>query len=196
MYKLEAGLHRVEYDRLMEFYHPEVFLPYCQVCPNYGARWSCPPYHQPLPRLDQFPEAYLLWVKILYDRQTRRQTVGSFEVEQVYRQAMGPVKRWAEDWAMDQQARLPGSMALSCGGCQRCWRCARLDGQPCRYPDQPRFSLESLGFHVAGIAEQLLGQQILWASKTLPAYHLLIGGVFWKKGPPPEQPLLPAIEEG
>ncbi len=194
--RLETRLRLAGRDSLMEFYRPETFLPYCQACPDYGARWSCPPYDEPLPRLEEYAGAYLLSVKILYDGKTRSETRGSQAVQAVYRRAVGRVKILAEDWALEQQRRLPGSLALACGGCQRCPRCARQDGLPCRRPETPRFSLESMGFDAAGIADKLLGQTMLWAGDSLPAYHLLIGGLLWPGGPAPEEPCLPPVLAG
>lgn len=193
MNRLETGLRLIGMDRLKEFYFPEKFLPYCRQCPNYNARWSCPPYDKPLPRLEDYAGACLLSVKAVYDRETREETKGAQAVEAVYRRVVGQAKLLAEDWALEQQARYPGSLALSCGGCRRCQRCARQEGLPCRYPEKLRFSLEAMGFDVAGIAENLLGQTMLWAGEALPAYHLLVGGLFWPGGSPPEPPRFPAV---
>lgn len=37
---------------------------------------------------------------------------------------------------------------LSCGGCRLCERCAKLDGLPCRKPEQALASMESYGIDV------------------------------------------------
>lgn len=193
MNRLETRLRLAEMDRLKEFYFPEKFLPYCRECPNYNARWSCPPYDKPLPRLEDYAGACLLSVKIVYDQETRVKTKGAQAAERVYRQVVEQAKLLAEDWALEQQRRRPGSLALACGGCRRCGRCARQEGLPCRYPEKLRFSLEAMGFDVSGIAEALLGQKMLWAGDSLPEYHLLVGGLLWRGGLPPEPPCFSAV---
>lgn len=193
MSRLEARLRLVEMDQLMEFYFPEKFLPYCRECPNYNARWSCPPYDKPLPRLEEYAGACLLSVQAVYDEETRAQTKEAQATEAVYRRVVGQAKRLAEEWALAQQLRYPGSLALACGGCRRCSRCARQDGLPCRFLEKLRVSLEAMGFDVAGIAERLLEQKMLWAGESLPAYHLLVGGLLWPGGSPPEPPCFSAV---
>ena len=37
---------------------------------------------------------------------------------------------------------------LACGGCGLCERCARMDDQPCRFPDKAMPSLEAYGVNV------------------------------------------------
>ena len=37
---------------------------------------------------------------------------------------------------------------LTCGGCGLCERCARVDDQPCRFPEKAMASLESYGVDV------------------------------------------------
>ncbi len=93
MSRLEARLRLVEMDQLMEFYFPEKFLPYCRECPNYNARWSCPPYDKPLPRLEEYAGACLLSVQAVYDEETRAQTKGAQATEAVYRRVVGQAKR-------------------------------------------------------------------------------------------------------
>lgn len=46
-----------------------------------------------------------------------------------------------------RELELPGSQSLSAGSCRICRinHCARKNGEPCRFPDKLRYSIESLG---------------------------------------------------
>jgi hypothetical protein len=39
-------------------------------------------------------------------------------------------------------------------------------------------SLESMGFDVASISEDILGDKILWAKESLPEYIILVSAIF------------------
>lgn len=43
---------------------------------------------------------------------------------------------------------------LGAGGCRICQRCAKLDGQPCRHPEEVVSSLEAYGINVSALAAQ------------------------------------------
>jgi hypothetical protein len=43
---------------------------------------------------------------------------------------------------------LPDCLHLSCGGCNLCERCAKLDDQPCRLPDKALPPMEGYGIDV------------------------------------------------
>lgn len=43
---------------------------------------------------------------------------------------------------------LPGNLHLSCGGCNLCERCAKLDGQPCRMPEKALPPMEGYGIDI------------------------------------------------
>ena len=56
--------------------------------------------------------------------------------------------------------------------------CTRPDGQPCRYPDTMRYSIEALGGNVGLTVQKLLGIQLEWMEEgKLPSYFVLVGGL-------------------
>jgi hypothetical protein len=58
----------------------------------------------------------------------------------------------------------------SAGGCSTVCRV------PCRFPAESRHSLESLGFDVAAISEEMLGTKLLWTKGALPEYQVFVNG--------------------
>lgn len=47
-----------------------------------------------------------------------------------------------------------GCLVLSAGGCSICERCAKMDDQPCRFPDKAISSLEAYCMNVSQLAEK------------------------------------------
>ena len=80
---------------------------------------------------------------------------------------------------MEEEKKHPGSISLSAGSCQLCKNgCAKPLGQPCRFPDQMRYSIESLGGNVGLTIEKLMGIQLEWMEEgKLPHHFVLVCGL-------------------
>lgn len=152
------------------------FLSCCQACPHYGAIWSCPPY-------DFDPME--LWQSYAGLRIYGRMLVAD-EPGQDVAAAMAALKQEKDaylDTLMAWEEENPGSLALAAGSCNLCLPCSRQQGQPCQKPAQRRYSLESLGGHVALTASRYLGYPLLWIKDgNLPDYLMLIGALLLPAG--------------
>ncbi len=176
----------VKREQLAGFYDPPKFLAYCKDCHRYGAMWCCPPYGQgEVPALDRYPWCALVGVQVRFDRPTLEQTQGKAAVRQVTEQALDQVRQAWDSRLWQAEAAHPGSLALYGGSCRLCRQCTR-PSQPCRHPERMRLSLESIGFDVAGMADQLLGCPMLWAGERLPAYYLLVYALLSPEPIPPD----------
>ena len=72
----------------------------------------------------------------------------------------------------------PGSKALYAQECDECNICARLTGEPCRFPEIMRYSIESLGGCGVELVSDMFGFDVLWSDgKTIPDYYILLGGL-------------------
>ena len=120
-----------------------------------------------------------------FDRPTLEQTQGKAAVRQVTEQALDQVRQAWDSRLWQAEAAHPGSLALYGGSCRLCRQCTR-PSQPCRHPERMRLSLESIGFDVAGMADQLLGCPMLWAGERLPAYYLLVYALLSPEPIPPD----------
>jgi predicted metal-binding protein len=79
------------------------------------------------------------------------------------------------------QCELPYKQALIAGHCFICEFCTRKCGETCTYPDQLKYSLESLGFSVGDISKDLLGISIKWhTEKGEPTVLVAIGAILSK----------------
>ena len=112
-------------------------------CGRYGRCWMCPP---------DIGEIDALMAKVrsfehglLY--QTIHAIEDSFDIE-----GMGEASRVHAQ--VSQRVNdavkplLPDCLHLSCGGCNLCERCAKLDDQPCRLPDKALPPMEGYGIDV------------------------------------------------
>lgn len=113
-------------------------------CGNFGRCWMCPPtlgdIHQLIRQLHSYREG------LIY--QTISRIEDSFDVEGMLAAGM----RHAKVSQRIEQLLCPmmpaGHLHLSCGGCRLCARCAKVDDQPCRHPEQAMPSMEGYGIDV------------------------------------------------
>ena len=75
------------------------------------------------------------------------------------------------------EGQVPGSVALSSGGCNMCKECSRKEGKPCRMSEKMRHSLDAFGFDLSAITKEMLGIEILWCRDRLLEYFTLIHGL-------------------
>ncbi len=157
------------------------FLECCRACPNYGARWSCPPYDfSPLDLWKGFREFRIFGTKLVLG-----EAAGSrwdvWERGGEVRAALAAEKQKLLDRALSLERQYEGSLGLSAGSCEICGECTKKYGAPCRRPDLMRYSIESLGGNVGATAENLLGTPVKWVSGgLLPDYLVLVCGLLMK----------------
>lgn len=112
-------------------------------CGKYGRCWMCPPDIGDIDTLMDRVRSYShgLLYQTIYEIEDSFDIEGMSEastrhaqVSQRVNEAVKPV--------------LSNLLHLSCGGCHLCSRCARLDGAPCRMPDQALPPMEGYGIDV------------------------------------------------
>ena len=165
-------------DLMARYYDRAKFLEYCKECPNYGNKWSCPPYDfDPEDILRRYKVVNVICVQVLYDEATRAAMDTKEKVDAYTLASLDAVKQPMLPALLAAECAFPGSMAFISGNCKVCPVCARETGEPCRHPDQMRYSLESLGFDVGGLTQDVLGITIVWTPGQLPAYYTLVAGL-------------------
>ena len=156
----------------------EKYLGMCAKCPNYGHCWTCPPYDfDPMEIWNECAEAELVALQIFLpseeDRAWAARDVRSF---------LAPFRTAMDDELTRMEAAEPGSRRLNAGKCVICRDCARAEGKPCRFPEEIRYSLESLGGAVSALAADVLHTPILWGTDGQPPeYYLLVGALLRRK---------------
>ncbi|MDR3354176.1 MAG: DUF2284 domain-containing protein [Synergistaceae bacterium] len=155
----------------------DLFMALCRECSNYGANWACPPFGFNVSELlKKFGCLYVFGAKVVNPEKAVR-TSGTYEKSVAYTgRIFKEVKSALSGLLLTLEERYPGGLGLSAGRCDVCPACARIDGSPCRFPGRCRHSLESLGFDVAAISENMLGTRLLWIKDALPEYQMFVNG--------------------
>lgn len=155
------------------------FLGYCMDCPNHGQFWSCPPYAFDPAEVWPRYGALLLYARKLVFRKDR---LFPGERRAFEKEELPKIKEAMARELLAMEADRPGSRALFPGRCEWCESCARLAGEPCRFPEKMRYSVESLGGDCGGAIERYFGEKLQWASgNALPEQIILLGGLLLPK---------------
>ena len=112
-------------------------------CGMYGRCWMCPPDVGEIDSL--MAEIRKFKHGLLY--QSISDIEDSFDIEGM--QEAGTNHAWlSQRIEAFLMPLLEKHLHLSCGGCRLCERCAKLDNEPCRKPEQALASMESYGIDV------------------------------------------------
>lgn len=170
--KIETFENTIKVDEYIEKYvNVAEFLEYCKECGNYGKKWSCPEYDfDPLDYWKKYDELHVVGKKMILEEDEKEQ------YENLILQLQDDMTK--EFYA--EEEKQPGSISLCAGSCRICGEnnCSKKIGEPCRYPDKMRYSIESLGGNVGLTASRLLGIELEWIEEgKLPNYFVLVGGI-------------------
>ncbi len=173
MYTVERMSHDISVEEYMTKYvNVEQFLECCKECPNYNHVWSCPSYNfNPEDFWREYKNLHLVARKIIFGPNVDKER--SFEIMHEVKDDMG-----LELYKLEEE--IPDSVSLSAGSCSRCKMlgCARVQGDPCRFPELMRYSIESLGGDVGRTVSKLMGIELEWVEEgKLPSYFVLVGGL-------------------
>lgn len=152
----------------------------CRTCSNYNHIWSCPPYDfDVLEYWNRFRTLRLLAEKITFSPELTSRSYTSEELQTLLAQVLPVEKQHLSDLMMAEEKKISGSISLSAGNCTVCQgNCTRSQGKPCRFPDQMRYSIESLGGNVGLTISKLMGIRLLWMEEgRLPDYFVLVSGL-------------------
>ncbi|MGN0658029.1 MAG: DUF2284 domain-containing protein [Emergencia sp.] len=161
-------------DYIENYVNVEEFLQCCRVCENYGRKWSCPPYDfEPVRDYWQkYGSLYIIGKKMILKE----------EEKENWENLMRQVKEELTEILCAEEKKHPGSVSLSAGSCSICGEdnCSKKNGDPCRFPEKMRYSIESLGGNVGLTADRLLGVPLQWIEEEkIPDYFVLVGGLLY-----------------
>ncbi len=121
------------------------------VCRKYGTNWMGPPAIGSIQDLSQRVRTYRNGLLF----QTVHQLASSFDIKGMFEAAriQGVVCR---DLLERIRTAYPSEdfLALNAGCCSFCEKCAFMEAQPCRYPDQALSSLEAYGMVVVELQKK------------------------------------------
>ena len=156
---------------LRDYVRVEQIPSLCGGCPNYGQCWSCPPYER---------DPGEIWrrygrIEILAEKIFPKPGAPGAGTPEGYRELLWPFREAIDAELARRESEIPGSMRLNAGKCHLCEECSRPAGEPCRRPGEMRYSIESLGGLVGGIARDVLHTPLQWGDA--PEYYLLVGAL-------------------
>lgn len=157
---------------IKDYVNVEEFLTYCQACKNYDRKWCCPSF--------DFDPIQDYWLKYKTFFITGKKMILEEEEKQNWENLMKKVKEELTEELYREEEKMPGSISLSAGSCQICGEghCSKIKGEPCRFPQKMRYSIEALGGNVGLTASKLLGINLEWIEQgKIPDYFVLIGGI-------------------
>lgn len=139
-------------------------------CGKYGKCWMCPPgvgdIDEMMARAKTYRHALVF------------QTIGmledSFDIEGM-EEAAKKHNALAQVLSVELEPLLENPLKLGAGACHACERCAQIDNEPCRYPQEAMASLESYGIAVSELAE-LSGMKYINGQNTVTFF----GGFLFK----------------
>lgn len=173
--KIETYEQTIKVDDYIDGYVcVEEFLEMCKACENYNQKWSCPSY--------DFDPVEEYWKKFQTLYVVGKKMILTEEEKENWPALMKEVKADLTRELSQKEAEYPGSQALSAGSCQICGEnnCSKKIGEPCRFPDRMRYSLESLGGNVGLTCSKLLGIRLQWIEEgQVPDYFVLVGGLLY-----------------
>lgn len=139
-------------------------------CPNYGKKWSCPPFSKSFAQIEEkYISAFLLCLSTEMDNYT--------DIKNKYlavKAANVTLKSMIEKCAREIEKYTNGYSLLS-GSCRLCKPCQCKINRPCKHPDKMRYSMEATGLNVQKICHDFLNHRLLWyENKILPEYTSVV----------------------
>lgn len=176
--KYEASIAVSEY--VENYVDVPTFLEACKACPNYDKVWSCPAYDfDVIAYWKRYQTLRLRVSKIVFDEVARAKTYTQEELNTFLEEVRLTEKEKLSQQLLELEKEIPGSISLSAGSCHRCKNgCSKQNGEPCRFPEKMRYSIESLGGNVGLTIEKLMGIKLEWMEEgRLPHHFVLVCGL-------------------
>ena len=156
------------------------FEGYCHQCPNYNRCYSCPPHGFDVASyLDGYAHGVIIGTKIILDPQLLQKPLSAAERDRFIEDLTHDYRRLLDATILALEQSIDGARGCFAGPCQFCTECAKVAGEPCRFPQKRRPSLESIGFDLAATSKELLGIELQWSRDALPPYFTLISALFY-----------------
>lgn len=196
MYTVEKITNEISVDKYIEeFVNVEEFLECCKVCPNYGTKWSCPPYDfDVLDYWKQYKTLTVVGYKMTFDKEVCEKNYNQEEINKITEEVLSKQKKLMSEELYAMEKQFEGSVSLSAGSCNLCGGslmggnyCTRKEcpegkaSELCRHYKDMRYSIESIGGNVGKTCTKILRDEIEWIEEgKLPSHFLLVGGLLKK----------------
>ena len=173
-------------SEIKNFYNPIAINKLCFECNKYNKVWSCPPLpFKDIKYLEKYKYCYLISGKVYINKISQEtlakiieETLNKYsnistnqdEFSDIFNALYYKFREFNDLKILSLENIFPNTLSLSSGRCLLCETCTRAFNKPCIKPKKLRYSLESLGFDVSGIIENILRDKIQWSNDTKPEY--------------------------
>ncbi|WWD83863.1 hypothetical protein TEGL_22790 [Terrisporobacter glycolicus ATCC 14880 = DSM 1288] len=170
-------------DILNDYIDVDTFLECCKQCPNYDTRWSCPPYDfDVIDYWKNYKYLHVLGYKITFDEDVVLKTYGEEELNLFIKELFRKQMEFFYEKSKYLEEKYEDSVSLAWGKCYKCDECTRKQSKKCRYENDMRYSIESLGGNVDKLSKDLFNIELKWAQRgKLPQYFFNSIGLLTKE---------------
>ena len=121
----------------------------------------------------------LIMLKITFTEEFKKRNLSYAEFRENSRNLFQNEKRNILREMLDGEERL-GGLYLTCGPCNLCAVCSRVDDEPCRNPDKRRYAMESVGTNVINTVRDFFDVTPQWISEeSKPDYHIFLNAILY-----------------
>lgn len=177
-------IHHIEertQQEIKAYFQPEVFIEYCRACKYYDKIWTCPPYDFDISKgLKGYRYAYIIGSKLNFKDLEGEQKISleRGKAEDAFNEVYHAAREILDERLLRIDDKEKQLLILLAGRCLQCSHCTKEKQSPCVYPEKAHYSLESLGFDVASICEEILREKLQWTKDSLPEYLTLVSAIF------------------
>ena len=175
MYRKELLKSKTTMEEYIENYKNAAgFLDYCEKNMGYEQIWSCPLYDfNPEDCGRDYKYFYFIGAKITLDQEgiNKSQKTGDYLSQICLEEKYILLKK-----VQALEKKYPGSFGLMAGDCYMCTQCNKQTQKGCRYSEEIRFFLESIGIVVGKTTGDYLGIKLqLMKQKHMGSFTLING---------------------
>ena len=134
----------------------------CLECPNYSKNWACPEFNEDvLENWERYDNIELTLTKIIFVPEALNTSYDEDDLRIIVDNSLFRERNRLIEKFEEREDKLNGKF-LSAGFCGFCEKCARIDGENCRFPDKCHNSIESIGGLVSDTLSGVFDEEIKW----------------------------------
>lgn len=177
-------------DDIALYCDKEQFDGLCRLgCPNYGKKWSCPPYS---PLYNDFSSEYQALCIVLLG--LNLDELGYIKQDYLKVKAANSMLKSRVDRTL-RMCITDGEKYVSTGSCRLCKPCRKKLEEQCAHPTIRTFSFEALGVNVSTMVKDIFDLNLLWYKRgSLPLYTCVVAGLLTNENPPDQRIISKLIE--
>ncbi len=187
-------------EALLACHQPLQVLEFCKNCSNYNTNYSCPNFSfDRLKWLKQYGHVALILTAVPTEQLAEKRnqlaaknftsaTLLKYSANIEACDLYARVSMYSFDQIKDKinvrllalEKRYDNTVGIPPGSCTYCKVCGKADGEPCRYPEKLRYSLEALGFLVSQVLDVFFDYRIDWQNRDFGENFVTISAIFSK----------------